>query len=110
MFASTAKLPPPLRRFRPGVLVGAQNEPKLRILFPPDGAQLELMRMGAKPAPVALKIAGGVRPLTVLVNGLPLPASARQRTLFFAPDGPGFARLTVMDATGAVDSVMVRLR
>jgi penicillin-binding protein 1C len=26
------------------------------------------------------------------------------------PDGPGFVRLTVIDAKGAVDSVMVRLQ
>jgi penicillin-binding protein 1C len=30
--------------------------------------------------------------------------------LFFAPDGPGFVRLTVTDATGAADSVMIRLQ
>ena len=32
------------------------------------------------------------------------------RTLFFEPDGPGFVRLTVTDATGAADSVVVRLQ
>jgi penicillin-binding protein 1C len=110
LFASTAKLPPPLQRFRPGILVGAGNEPTLRIMFPPNGAQLEMMTMGGRPAPVALKIAGGVRPLTVMVNGLPLAAPVRQGTMFFAPDGPGFVRVTVMDATGAADSVMVRLQ
>jgi penicillin-binding protein 1C len=30
--------------------------------------------------------------------------------LFFAPEGPGFVRLTVMDAKGATDSVQVRLQ
>jgi penicillin-binding protein 1C len=30
--------------------------------------------------------------------------------VFFTPDGPGFVRLTVMDARGAADSVMVRLQ
>ena len=59
---------------------------------------------------VPLKIAGGTAPLTVMVNGVPLPAPAGRRTLFFAPDGPGFVRLTVMDARGAADSVMVRLQ
>jgi hypothetical protein len=29
---------------------------------------------------------------------------------FFAPDGLGFMRLTVMDARGATDSVSVRLQ
>jgi penicillin-binding protein 1C len=32
------------------------------------------------------------------------------RTLFFDPDGPGFLRLTVMDATGTADSVVVRMQ
>jgi hypothetical protein len=34
----------------------------------------------------------------------------KNRTVFFTPDGPGFARLTVMDAKGAADSVVVRLQ
>ena len=45
-----------------------------------------------------------------MVNGVPLPPQAGRRTLFFTPDGPGFVRLTVMDASGATDSVMVRLQ
>ena len=60
--------------------------------------------------PVALKISGGATPLTVLVNGVPLGEASARRTLFFTPDGPGFVRLTVMDAKGAADSVMVRLQ
>jgi len=78
-------------------------------MFPPDGARLELAS-GGQVDPVALKIAGGHAPLTVMVNGIPLAASASRGTLFFHPDGPGFVRLTVMDARGAVDSVTVRLQ
>ena len=63
-----------------------------------------------KPDPLALKITGGVEPLTVLVNGVPASARADRRTLFVDPDGPGFLRLTVIDARGAADSVMVRLQ
>ena len=63
-----------------------------------------------KPDPLALKITGGVEPLTVLVNGVPASARADRRTLFVEPDGPGFLRLTVIDARGAADSVMVRLQ
>ena len=80
-----------------------------RIMFPPDGARLELSG-GAKPDAMPLKISGGVAPLTVMVNGVPLPARDQRRTLFFSPDGPGFVRLTVMDARGAADSVMVRVQ
>ena len=45
-----------------------------------------------------------------MVNGVPLEAQGGRRTVFFAPDGPGFVRLTVMDARGASDSVSVRLQ
>jgi penicillin-binding protein 1C len=80
-------------------------------MFPPDGARLELAKESdGKPDPIALKVSGGAGPLTVLVNGMPLPAESRRRTLFFEPEGPGFVRLTVMDAKGATDSVMVRLQ
>jgi penicillin-binding protein 1C len=114
VFASNAKLAPPLQRFRPGglLLAGlAGGEPPPRILFPPDGARLELGAGADGVAdPVALKISGGVSPLTVLVNGVPSGAASTSRTIFVTPDGPGFARLTVMDARGQVDSVTVRLQ
>lgn len=83
-------------------------ERKPHILFPPDGARLELASADGKAAPVPLKVIGGVAPLTVLINGVPVVAQPRG-SLFFAPPGPGFARVTVVDGTGAADSVMVRL-
>jgi penicillin-binding protein 1C len=107
LIAATGKLPPPLQRFRAGAL----DEQQLRIMFPPHGARLELAADGAgKLDPIALKVTGGNGPLTVLVNGLPLPAAEGRRTQFFAPEGPGFVRLTVMDGRGASDSVVVRLQ
>ncbi len=109
--AATRKLPPPQQRFRPGRLIGEDAEPPLHIMFPPDGARLELAsEADGTPDPIPLKVSGGAGPLTVLVNGLPLPAGPGRRTLFFEPEGPGFVRLTVMDAKGATDSVMVRLQ
>jgi penicillin-binding protein 1C len=111
LVAATNKLPPPLRRFRPGFLPGEESPAPLRILFPPNGARIELAAAnGAKPDPVPLKVAGGVGPLTVLVNGVPLATDAGKRALSIEPDGPGFLRLTVTDAKGAADSVMVRVQ
>lgn len=107
IFSSNAKLPPPLQHFSPGEQPGEAAEPP-RIMFPPHGARLEMA--GPAGEPVALKIAGGRPPLTVMVNGVPLPATGSRRSLFFQPDGPGFVRLTVMDARGAADSVTVRLQ
>lgn len=108
LVATTGRLPPPLRHFSPNPDAGALKQAP-RIMFPPDGARLELTG-GADPDPVALKIVGGRAPLTVLIDGVPLPARRGRHTVFFKPDGPGFARLTVMDARGASDSVMVRLQ
>jgi penicillin-binding protein 1C len=76
-------------------------------MFPPNGARLEL---SGERDPVALKISGGRAPLSVMVNGMPVDAPTGRHTLFFRPDGPGFARLTVMDARGLTDSVTVRLQ
>ena len=111
LIASSAKLPPPLRRFAPRDSVGEAMTPKVQIVFPPNGANLELSHAaGQAPDPIAIKITGGTPPLNVLLNGMPLPGKKNTRTLFFEPDGPGFVRLTVTDATGAADSVVVRLQ
>jgi penicillin-binding protein 1C len=111
LVAATGKLPPPLQRFRPGALAGEGSEPQLRVMFPPNGARLELANdSSGKPDPIALKVTGGAGPLTVLVNGQPLEMAPGRRTLFFEPEGPGFVRLTVMDGRGATDSVVVRLQ
>jgi penicillin-binding protein 1C len=108
LVTSNAKLPPPLRQFQPGRLAGEAAHPRLRIIFPPDGARLDLPTTDGKSDPVALKVAGAVAPLTVLVNGVPVTNEGRG-SLFFNPDGPGFSRVTVMDAAGSADSIVVRV-
>jgi penicillin-binding protein 1C len=111
LMAATGKLPPPLQRLRPVGAALDAAEPQLRIMFPPNGARLELANDEAgQPDPIPIKVSGGATPLTVLVNGLPLADASARRTLFFQPGGPGFVRLTVMDARGRSDSVMVRLQ
>jgi penicillin-binding protein 1C len=105
IFAAGNRLPPPLQHFS-GLATSEAVEPP-RIMFPPDGARLELATAGEH---VAIKIAGGRAPLTFMVNGVPLAVQSGRRTLLFQPDGPGFVRLTVMDARGAADSVTVRLQ
>jgi penicillin-binding protein 1C len=106
LVASSGRLPLPLRRFAPGELAGAA-QPRLHILFPPDGARLELAQTDGKPDLMPLKVTGASAPLTVLVNGMPTTGAGRGA--FFRPSGPGFARVTVIDAAGAADSVLVRL-
>jgi penicillin-binding protein 1C len=108
LVTSSGKLPPPLRHFAGGHLAGDDAQAKLHILFPPNGARLELATSDGKPAPIALKLSAAVAPLTILVNGMPASLETRDHP-FFQPDGPGFARVTVIDAAGAADSVVVRL-
>jgi penicillin-binding protein 1C len=108
--ARTAQLPPPLRRFAGRGEQGEAMRPKVRIVFPPNNASLALASDGTGLEPIAIKVAGGMPPLNVLVNGLPFETARGAGTLFFAPDGPGFVRLTVTDANGAADSVTVRLQ
>jgi len=108
LVTSSAKLPPPLRHFQPGRLVSEAAQASLHILYPPDGARLDLAGANGTPDPVPLKVTGAVAPLTVLVNGVPV-ATERPGMLFFKPEGPGFSRVTVIDSAGATDSVIVRV-
>jgi penicillin-binding protein 1C len=108
LVVTNGRLPPPLRHYRAeGSLVAASDPP--RIMFPPDGARIELAG-GDRPDALALKVQGGAGPLTVLMNGVPLDTPSRRRTLLISPDGRGFMRLTVMDARGGSDSVTVRIQ
>ncbi len=109
MRATGSDLPPPLKRFREGGAEMAQGpylEPRVLIAFPPDRAEVET----EEDAPVQLKASGGVLPLTWLVNGAPIASDPRARQVAWQPDGPGFVKLSVIDAKGRVDRVTVRLR
>ncbi|MBX3514380.1 MAG: penicillin-binding protein 1C [Xanthobacteraceae bacterium] len=113
LIASTAKLPLTLRRFTPaGETRSVSAEPPLKIVFPLNGAQVALERDNAAspPQPIVIKTNGGNGPYRFLVDGMPVGEAEYQNTAFFQPAGPGFVRLTVIDANGATDSVVVRLQ
>jgi penicillin-binding protein 1C len=57
LLAATGRLPPPLQRFRPGGIGRDSADVPLRIMFPPNGARLELSTDGLRPDPIALKVA-----------------------------------------------------
>ena len=57
-----------------------------------------------------VKVAGGVLPMTMLVNGVAVGEIDSRRQRLVDPPGPGFARLTVIDATGAADTVVIRIQ
>jgi penicillin-binding protein 1C len=114
VIASTARLPLPLRRFAPAgeMRVNVSAEPPLKIIFPLNGAQLALERSDpfSAPQPIAIKTNGGNGPYRFLVDGLPIGDAEFRNATFWQPEGPGFVRLTVIDASGATDSVVVRLQ
>ena len=60
--------------------------------------------------PVVLRVMGGRRPLTFLVDGARLPADPARREAAWLPQGPGFYRLTVLDAEGSAARATVRVR
>src|SRR5262249_33004234 len=102
---SRKDLPRGLRRLDP---VSASREgadagaPK--ILYPPDGGV-----GGWDGAEVPLEASGGRGPLRWLVDGHPLAPAAPRRPLYWRPEGPGFAQLTVIDAQGRSARATVRL-
>jgi penicillin-binding protein 1C len=112
LIASNARLPLPLRRFRPsGDLVRTGTAQALRIQFPLNGSRIDAYG-GGEPggSAVPVKVAGGVLPLTMLVNGIAVGDIDSRRQRLIEPPGPGFVRLTVMDAMGAADTVVVRIQ
>jgi len=112
LVATNAKLPLPLRRFRPiGELVRTDGEQAPHIQFPLNGSRLDVDRAsGREASAMPVKISGGVLPITMLVNGVSVGEIDGRRQRLIDPPGPGFARLTVIDATGAADTVVVRIQ
>lgn len=100
--------PLPLPEPAPSVLsVRAAAPPRpdaVRLLFPPPGATL-----AAESGAVTLRAMGGRRPLAFLVDGAPLASAPHRREAGWTPPGPGFYRITVLDADGAAATAEVRV-
>jgi penicillin-binding protein 1C len=112
LISANAKLPLPLKRFRPvGELIRTGNDRMPRIQFPLNGSRIDVDRTSeGQGAPMPVKVAGGVLPLTVMLNGTSVGEIDSRRQRLVDPPGPGFARLTVIDATGAADTVVIRVQ
>jgi penicillin-binding protein 1C len=112
LVASNAKLPLPLRRFRPvGELVRSSSDLAPRIQFPLNGSRIDVERTSdGQGTAMPVKVAGGVLPMTVLINGASAGEIDSRRQRLVEPPGPGFARVTVIDATGAADTVVIRIQ
>ena len=111
MRLSQSELPVSLRRFTPylSVLVSASaRESAPQILYPPEGARVELTNQpDGSTAPLALKMQGGRAPFIWLANGKPLDKASRKRSGLWQPDGAGYSTLTVIDAVGRAASVRI---
>jgi penicillin-binding protein 1C len=103
---SRRDLPPGLRRLDTPTPAsnGAADHGAPKILFPPDGAVVSW-----DGAEVPLEAVGGRGPLRWLVDGRPLAPAMPRRPLYWRPNGPGFAQLTVIDAQGRSARATVRL-
>jgi len=111
LIASNAKLPLPLRRYRPlGELVRTDGERAPHIQFPIDGSRIDASGGDGMSAAMPVKVAGGVLPITMLVNGVSVGELDNRRQRLVDSPGPGFARLTVIDAKGAADTVVIRIQ
>ena len=111
LVATNGQLPPPLRALRkdqPKTLA-ATAPAQLKIAFPPDGARVDLGLGRAEASDLVLKAQGGVAPFTWMINGAPVGPAELRRQASWKPDGAGFARVSVIDARGSADSVMVRV-
>ena len=101
LIASSATLPPPLRRF--GASSAPNDVPGPELAFPPDGARLERMDM------VTLKARDGRAPYTWLVNGQPA-GTTRYPEHMIEGLTPGFHRVTVLDGQGRAARTRFELR
>ena len=107
LIASTAELPPPLRRFRhPDEAVVARDTAP-EIAFPHEGVTVDLGIKAGDPSPLTIKVRNGAPPFTFFANGVPVGRSPFARAETWQPDGAGFVTLSVVDSAGRSDRVTV---
>lgn len=105
---ATAALPAPLQRFRPRGATDLEGGPE--IVFPPDGARVDLGLAHGAGQSLAIRLGAGAPPFRWLVDGTPLAVDPFARQAEWRPDGTGFVDLTVIDATGRAARASVFLQ
>jgi penicillin-binding protein 1C len=108
---SNRQLPAPLRRFvargaLPRVGAGPAEQPP-EIVWPQDGARVEIAPPGEGVAQLAVKMTRGRAPFRWLVNGRPARGRTLRRKIWLPVSGAGFQTLTVVDAAGRAGRVRV---
>ena len=100
--------PAPLRSAPPSALAHLpEGGPGPHLVFPPDGARV--MVDGFGPASRGLVLAGVGDALRWYVDGAPLGAGEGGGAPVWRPDGPGFHRVTAVDAQGRRAEAHVRV-
>ncbi|HLY56447.1 MAG TPA: penicillin-binding protein 1C [Stellaceae bacterium] len=108
--APAPHLPQGLQQFATrGTIRGLPGAQPPRILYPPEGAVIDLTGADGSRGTLALEADGGALPYRWSVNGVPLPPTQFHAVPHWTPDGPGFARVTVLDGAGRKASVTVRV-
>ena len=107
MVATTSQLPLPLRYFSSDVMGvhGLQRKPN--IVFPPDGARVDLQVESKQPFPLIAKVKFGKPPFTWIADGNPVAVAVYERETEIHPDGPGYMNLSVLDADGISENIRV---
>lgn len=80
------------------------------ILFPPDGADVRVDRLGASGRGLALAARGGEGGLSWFAAGRPIPRDPATGRVIWRPEGEGFFTLSVVDAEGQQARAQVRVR
>jgi penicillin-binding protein 1C len=110
---ASADLPEGLRRFVPksaGLVPVRGTTAAPEIVYPPQGARIELAGASGGFAPLVLKLQGGKAPFRWIANGRPLEGLSRRRIASWQPDGKGYSKLTVIDAAGKATTVDILIQ
>jgi penicillin-binding protein 1C len=79
-----------------------------RLIFPPDGAAVQVEALGPKSR--GLVLAAGGEDLTWYVAGTPLAADSVSGRVVWRPSAPGFYKLSVVDGQGRKATSRVRIK
>lgn len=105
LLVSNAELPKPLQQFLSRTDAGSLSGNELSVVFPPDGAEVEMLGSG-----VLVKVQGGQGSFTWLADGVPVAMAKRERNIVLHLPGQGFVVLSVVDAQGRSARVRLRVR
>ncbi|WPL16685.1 Penicillin-binding protein 2D [Thiorhodovibrio winogradskyi] len=105
---SSTQLPPPLRHIDQRDKSESAAS-RVQIAYPPNGARIDLTSSAVPHSMqrLVLKARGGQAPFRWIINGQPITHDAFTRSSRWQPDGRGFTRILLIDATGSKATAQV---